>query len=229
MKILFTILTLTTCFKINSQTNIYHPLPDSNTVWSVGKVKYLVKGDTLYHSQTYQKYYFTSDTSLTPSSLHFVAMVRQDIVNKRIYGIEGWQQTERLIYDFSLHINDTLTVYPLDITCSDNPIKIKVTSIDSILINGSYRKRSYIAGYSTIMRDTIIEGIGSSYGPLAMGLDPYCATDVCWPVLLCEKQNGVLMYQNSNYSTCYGACSGGGISQYSNLCLPQPCFHYVKC
>ena len=187
-----------------SQTNVYHPFPDSSSVWSVNIMKYIIKGDSVYNSKTYKKYYSTSDTNLTVSSLQYFGMVRQDIVAKRVFGIGPSETIERLIYDFALNVNDTVSVYPIEWCASNFPYKQKIIGKDSILINGSYRQRVFLEGYyNSNARDTVIEGIGSYCGPLAIGLNPFCVTDVCSPILLCQKQDGILMYQNPVYNKCY--------------------------
>ncbi len=194
---------------------IYCPMPDSNTVWSVNTYKFLIKGDSVYNTKTYKKYFLTNDTALSAASLQYLCMVRQDVANKRVYAITPYTTIERLVYDFTLITNDTITVYPIDIICSGNPVKIKITGKDSVLISGNYRKRFYIKDYYNNGFDTLIEGIGSYCGPLAPDLNLYCVTDVCIPILMCQKQNGVLMFQNSTYSTCYYEPCPLGINQLS--------------
>ncbi len=197
--------------RIAGQT--YFQFPDSNCVWSVEKEKHLIKGDSVFNSITYKKYYTTTDTNLSPASLQFVGLVRQDIPNKKIYGIAATYSVEALMYSFNLNVGDTLQVKPLISFFSMPPRRIKVTMKDSILINSQYRKRLTLACNVTSwpsIPETWIEGIGSSFGPLSPGLADVPIICPCFPSLLCQKVNGVTIYINPIHNTCYkGVCSTG--------------------
>jgi len=231
--ILISLLFLT--LSINGQ--VYFPFPDSNAVWSVEKEKHLIKGDSIYNSVTYKKYYRTTDTTLNPNTFQFVGLVRQEIANKKIYGIASTYTVEFLMYNFNLNVNDTLSVKPIYNFAWQTPRRIKVTAKDSILIDGQYRKRLTINSnvpFGPTMQETWIEGIGSSFGPLSPGLaDPpiICACYVN-ATILCHKKNGNLIYVNPIYNNCYkNICSGVGIDEQNKIMrqnvYPNPTSDFV--
>jgi len=203
------------CFfsALNLAGQTYFQFPDSNCIWSVEKEKHLVKGDSVFNSILYKKYYKTLDTNLSPASLQFVGLVRQDIPGKKIYGIAATYSVEGLMYNFNVNVNDTLQVNPLISIGSITPRRIKVTFKDSVLVNSQYRKRLTIASnvpFGPSMPETWIEGIGSSFGPLSGGLADIPAICPCFPSLLCQKVNGQTIYVNPIHNTCYkNVCSTG--------------------
>lgn len=202
---------------LTSQGQTYFAFPDSNCVWSVEKEKHLMKGDSLFNSILYKKYYVTKDTSLTNDSLKFVGLVRQDKLNKKIYGIAKTYTTEALMYDFNLSVNDTTRITPIIDFFSNPPRRLKVSYKDSILVNGQYRKRFFMVSNVPLgpsMPETWIEGIGSSFGPLSPGLSDPPIICPCFPTLLCEKVGTVTVYVNPVQNSCYKAvCTGVGSNE----------------
>ena len=207
---------------------VYHSFPDSNSVWSVDLQKFLINGDSILNLVSYKKYYNTLDTNLTTSSLQFVGLVRSDTLNRKVYGIIKNQSTEKIMYDFNLNLNDSISVYSIGFGYSSAPNLVKVYSKDSILINGQYRKRLRITGYSNsmILTEDWIEGIGSTFGPLNSGISDLHYVDICYPTLLCQKQNGILNYINPTYNSCYYNPCWTGINEIFSddnvLVYPNP-------
>jgi hypothetical protein len=201
-------------FKVNGQS--YFPFPDSNCVWSVEQEKHLIKGDSVYNSIAYKKYYITTDTNLTEASLQFVGLVRQDKPNKKVFGIARTDTMEALMYDFNLNINDTTTVKPLIDWYGITDKRLKVSAKDSVVINGQYRKRLTLTPNDGMdwPEEIWIEGIGSCFGPLSPGLIYQQVICPCYPTLLCQKVDTVTEYINPDYNSCYKAvCFGVGINK----------------
>jgi hypothetical protein len=213
-RLLIPFLFLLAClFSGSAVAQTYFPLPDSNAVWSVDYDKYLVRGDSAVQSILYKKYYFTKDSLLSPSSLQFKGLIRQDSLHKRIFGIKKGQNIERLLYDFNLNVSDTLTVFSFDFY-SQLPLIVKVQAIDSFLVNGTYRKRYKLIGYHfTGQPEYWMEGIGSIFGPLNPGLADYGVVDYCPPGLLCLYQNNVQLYNNPLFNSCYHYTCSVGIEE----------------
>jgi hypothetical protein len=134
---------------------------------STDTYNYYLKGDTAIGSAVYQKVlkkgfgYFTYYGSPTPAacsgtwsyndSTHWTALVRDTL--KRIYILRVGDVHENLLFDFNLHVGDTL---PL--TANNTNPNLYVKSIDSLLVAGKYRKQFHTTG------PTLIESIGSNYG-----------------------------------------------------------------
>jgi hypothetical protein len=187
-------------------TQTYFPLPDSNAVWSVGLTKYLVKGDSVLNSTSYKKYYFSSDSALSPASLKFAGLVRDDTAQKKIYGVLKNKTAEQLLYDFNLKKLDTVTVGSLyDPNFTGRPYTVRVSAVDSVLITGKYHKRYELTSFhfNGSFSEFWIEGVGSTDGPLEPGVVDCGIADVCLPTLLCLYHNNVRIYIDTVYNSCY--------------------------
>lgn len=156
----------------------YIPIPtDSTAFWKVEWYDYqfcgpiqpnasfrtYFSGDTIINGLTYAKAYNVGYSQCFP--LGYAGALRNDSINRKVYFVEVDSTNEKLLYDFNLSIGDSIPQL--------NPYTvIYVTSIDSILINGTYLRRfafSYIGGSNG---SYIIEGIGSMTGlitPIAAG------------------------------------------------------------
>lgn len=186
-----------------SQLNYF--LPDSNAYFSVGYYKFWFQGDTVISNKQYKKVFRQIfDTVADFNRATYYAAVREDTLNEKIYCIQTTDGIERLICDFSLNAEDTVSVY-----CfwpSENYPRlefIEVNSVDSIQINNQFRKRINIKnGYSIDYEESWIEGIGSTFGlffPSAYGVVDLGAI----PELLCIHINDTMIYQNPDFNTCY--------------------------
>jgi len=206
---------------LNLISQTYVPIPDSNSIWSVLNKRYLVIGDSLVNGLTYNKFFVTLDTNLTNESLQYIGMIRQDIGNKRVYGLSLNDTIEKLLYDFSLSVNDTITVYYMDFQNFGFSDPIKVTNIDSVLINGTYRKQLHFDCFDNsnlLNNEKWIEGIGSTFGPLNPGLTCFNSLHTCYPKLLCHQNNGIYTYTNPLFENCYYECVAG-LENYESVKL----------
>lgn len=192
-----------------SQTWIYHPMPDSNAVWNIEAVNpcpqivtlyqdfsITISGDTTINSLTYHKLFTPhvidsySGTNCGSTFPGYKGAIRQDTTLKRAYIVKPFFNTEQLLYDFTLQVGDTLQ----GVIASFSVDADTVISIDSILVNNSYRKKWNITNGISI-----IEGIGSSYGLVKnstagiIGLFPDFS-------ITCFSQNGVAIYPNNSTS-----------------------------
>jgi hypothetical protein len=207
---LFSVLTLTTAF---GQFNVYHPFPDSNAYWkesasawwgAIGSpgnycegYGYVLKGDTLVNGIIHHKLnlvsgYYNPNASCYGSAFgysnKFYGAIREDSA-KRIYlCCTSVGSKDTLLYDFNLKVGDSLkqstVLYP----------GTHVSSIDSILIDGNYRKQWIIAVSNNTVFDSIIEGIGSMQG-LVERIAPVFESSCN---LLCFRQNGNILQSFGN-------------------------------
>lgn len=204
--------------------------PDSNAIWSVYNEKYFVDGDSTYNTIDYKKYYFTNDSIVTTGS--FFALLREDTILKKVFSIASGNTQEHLLYDFSLSINDTISVYPLSFFCYSGPVLIKVDLIDSILIGSNYHKRLKISGVNqnTGYDEYWIEGIGSTMGIFNCGITGVLYFDICYPTLLCFEKEGITLYSNPNFTNCYQNYPTGIediLLQHTTLLFPNPATNLV--
>ena len=198
---------------LGAQTNKYHPFPDSNAVWSETDYlntcncpnpcatacgfydNYFIKGDILKGSYTYHKIYNTSQyfqyNGIAPAGTGFYAGIRQDTVARKVYCfVYGTGTNDTLLYDFNLHVGDTLPKSYVNGGTFNN----HVSSIDSIIIGTTYRRQYHIS--STNPPDSnyvqLIEGIGSTFGITSYLAPPFEGGYI----LNCFTQNDVTQYTN---------------------------------
>jgi hypothetical protein len=177
---------------------------DENTKWSVitdyggyydTHFIRFGSGDTIIEEIAYKKVYST----YSPLELNWTFMdifIREDTLSREVY-LRNAIGEEYMIYDFSLELGDTVNIRNI---FSGPLIRMRVISIDTVLIYDSYRKRFQFEPVNWPYWDTWIEGIGSiGQGIIYSG---YYNTSP-WYTLLCYKQNDLLYYMNPDYTACY--------------------------
>ncbi len=219
-------------FQLIGQTSVYHPFPDSNAIWNVyahsydpgppfpcdevGQYSYYMNGDTLINALVYHRIFvpFIDTTLAQPFSCFgqypntgYIGSIRQDTVSKQVWVILRDSSNERLLYDFSLNIGDTLHTINFDGSEVDFPI----LTIDSILIDGNFRK-TYINNAVSI-----IEGIGSNRGLFETGSSGFSSS---WQ-LTCFQQNGNSIYPSSG-TTCNLITHTNELSKLNSKLLIYP-------
>ncbi|HLG35138.1 MAG TPA: T9SS type A sorting domain-containing protein [Bacteroidia bacterium] len=226
MKKLFLIVCL--CLAVGvakSQTDVYHPFPDSNAIWRVdwgeaycynnshpqAHYQYEMQGDTLIGIYNYHKIVrvlgygsYVCGPYYIPGA-GYMGAIRQDTSLRQVYFVPKDTAQEQLLYDFNLSIGDTV------------PGKFIggaiVQSIDSLLIGSTYRK--------TINFGYIIEGIGSTSGLL----EPPSQLELT-PELKCFIQDSIHYYLT-------GPCELPDIvfeyfsDENEGTLFPQPATDYV--
>jgi hypothetical protein len=189
-----------------SQTSVYHPFPDSNAYWCgtlqsfdgmcdhTNNYTIYFGNDTLINGNMYHK---LRQSGFTYSSLcggggyyysPFAGAIRQDTLQQKVIIYFNSVSGDTILYDFNLHVGDTLDGSKV-IWGSANYFII--SSIDSILINGQYRKRyNYKDTIGCNLDSSIIEGIGGTSGLI---LAPSNCFE--WFTSLTSfEQNGIGMY-----------------------------------
>ncbi len=176
---------------VNAQT--YLPLPTSNVQWNCtyaqgwvsggswgfdgNEMSYITSGDTLIAGNTYCKLtksvsyisdaYYSGGGHYHSSNyigVSYAGCYRNDSIAKRVYFVPADSSNEKLLYDFSIQLGDTIGEWwnsdniPLNYT-------IIVEAEDSVLIDGVYRRRLSLTptGHG---QGYLIEGIGSTFGLL---------------------------------------------------------------
>jgi hypothetical protein len=129
------------------------------------KSQYLMEGDTTIDNMVYKKIY-ECDYSPSISNKIYIAGIREDSIgrvylladsNFQVFSTFIDPGKEYLLYDFSFNVGDTLFVNdPLD------SVQI-VVAIDSVMVDGQYRKR-WRFNQSGITEREWIKGIGSTKG-----------------------------------------------------------------
>lgn len=164
-------------FCIEGFAQNYTPFPTDSAVWRVNyysgalgcpplvaEYQYTMNGDTQIVSLVYKKI-FRSGVSYQsfcyPPAFGYAGAIREDS-GKHIFLRLPNANADTLLYDFNLSVGDTVHNY-LNFTCSSPT----VSSIDSVLVGSSWRKRFNLydssCGASGV---SFIEGIGSTRGLL---------------------------------------------------------------
>ncbi len=180
MKKLILFILILSAIAVKSQTNIYHPFPDSAAFWNIeyssgyGSDSYdenysiTFSGDTIINSTAYHKLvapkikYFShsgaNGYSTGWDSGYYAGSIRQDTALRTVYFVPPNDSIEWLLYDFNLEVGDTLKGYLVD----GSPIPYIVQVVDSELIDNTYRKIWGGLGNPIY----IIEGIGAIFNGL---------------------------------------------------------------
>ena len=206
-------LLLFSCICLLSMINIaqtYTPFPTENIRWrgsvftheeDLAKYDMAPSGDTTINGLVYTKiwrkemsYPWDYQQGIHWNSPTFTegyyGCYRNDSINKKVYFIWSYSNTETLWYDFNLQIGDTINYGLWGKVISD---------IDSILIKGKYQKRYRIdsCGSGPNRYNYFIEGIGSTYGPKAAG---YCILEGD-ESLSCVTIDGELVFARTIYDS----------------------------
>lgn len=163
-----------------SLAQVYHPLPQSNSFWSVNEMDeetlvyddliYSTIGDTLINGLSYSRVFRLNDIEgIYDTSYTLHCFMRQDLPGKKIYFIRYFlgESDEKLGYDFSGAIGDTFNFPAFDYGNSGDSLFLRENGYaDSIqLLTGEYRKMYF---FSSLLEENwhkiiFIEGIGEYY------------------------------------------------------------------
>jgi Secretion system C-terminal sorting domain len=207
MKTLLLFFSITLTLFANGQTSVYHPFPDSNAVWNFHFLFYCmggggtsdelfsitISGDTVINGQIYHKLTTPFVQSYSTGncggiSKGYKGAIRQETTDRKVFIVPPSGNTEQLLYDFTMHVGDTVKGYIETIA----PLPDIVQSIDSVLVGNTYHKRWNI---NTCYNIHFIEGIGSTYGLVVYS--PGCITDLPDYSITCFQQNGRTLYPDT--------------------------------
>jgi len=255
----------------------YVPIPD-NHIWSVNRTKFKTFGDTVINDKSYLKVYrhdgYSGPFDFDFSKAMYWCALRNDTVNKRVYVIyhQSWpfsvyeylpghesiflfyatDTDEFLLYDFSLNIGDTVSIYERDgslykvkmkrveeIALCENLIYSNTDSMQ-LLKNGDLRKRilmDMVHPYNPIYNERStawIEGVGSMHGLTAHFQDYLCSFDAGDRKLLCyAAENELLLSTPWNINNnCFRIPEGGNINENKKnidfTIYPNPASNFIK-
>ena len=221
---------LTTPLISFSQEYEYVAFPDSGVIWSEiyyppifsgidpNYERFALSGeDTIINSLTYKKLYIYFDTIFNKNNATYIGGIREDS-QKRVYYkgdtvihdfkpmIDFHDFEEIVLFDFSVNIGDTIREgnFP-------EGAWIIVENIDTIQIGNTYRKRFH---FNPMPWVKWIEGIGSLKGLLFTSGD--LPTNGLNNDLICFKQNGEILYFNTEFSDCIPFITSIKIEKHDN-------------
>ncbi len=171
----------------------YNPMPEQHTEIII------FQQDTIIDAKTYKKVFRSTDEFMTNWEVY--CYIRETVDNK-VYMRSDTSAQEYLLYDMGASLNDTLLVTGIESymgSWSFISNYLVITSIDSVLIGNTYRKRINF-------QDTVgtqgewINGIGSIYGILHNSIGVVGGD---WFQLLCYSENDTIKYQDSTANSCF--------------------------
>jgi len=147
------------------------------------------EGDTIIDDVNYFKVYRYNP--IGSYGWYYMGAIRED-ESRKVYIHSG---EEFLKYDFGVGLGDTFEIFEYSY-----PIDLIVDAVDSVFVNGEYRRRLYLiyVEYSAFT-ETWIEGIGSNRGVMGSGTAGVVGG---WTRFLCMHLMGELIYMNPNYTSC---------------------------
>lgn len=194
------------CFRFEDHSNeiIPSPIVDTNKIWSVitsyaspnggwgvGTSSYKLAADSIINEQKYFKVYEKRDTLDTPWIFNKV-LLRQDSLKVYIKQESG---AERLLYDFSLQVDDII----MQSNMFFNEQEWYVKEVTYAMMDGKMRKIIILDSEFGWEKDVWIQGIGSMFGILTPGNLVYDLETK----MLCVHKNDQLIYSNSEFDGCY--------------------------
>jgi hypothetical protein len=178
-----------------------------------------IDGDTSIASHEYYKVYFSGYSTFNggaPNYFHHSlhGLLREE--NNRWYTF--YEDRDTLLYDFTLEVGDT--VYSAFTQYNDLPIL--VDSVDSIMVDGDYKRRMHLSVGEEMCTDFIIEDIGATSGLFENMYFFEWGSD-----LVCYAKDGVSVWGEST-GDCDLAVDIAEVRTDNNLCYvyPNPCEDY---
>jgi len=188
--------------QLNGQT--YNPFPTDSAYWSVesrnwgldpvwglctGTSHYNMLGDTVINSIQYSKIYLSTkdDGPFNIQNAMYFGALREDSL-KRVYARRPTDTLERLLYDFSLNVGDTVCLDFLNLGC------FPVYNVDTILFAGKQRRQIHVLLSET---QKWIEGIGNRYGLFQILFVGSLSTE-----LKCFYEKDTLLFGDSQFCHC---------------------------
>lgn len=197
----------------------YIPIPMDSTIWRVDfhghddathcncfmPYQFLTDGDTVINFVIYTKIKRSGNFNCVNCPYYFSngykGAIRQDTITRKVFIVEPNNINEKILYDFSLTVGDTVNSILVDQGCGPQLI----VAVDSILLNSTYHKRLILgANGCNPFGGSFIEGIGSKQG----FLDKMYSFE--WgSVLICVTHSNKNIYfnQQSTYTDTITGCS----------------------
>lgn len=199
-------------FTVGLKGQNYVPFPTENVNWNVYYVgtcqerapdtiliRYTIHGDTTINDISYRKLCIESGDTINPK-IRSIGGLREE--NKKIYysgeTILSATNEEFLLYDFTKQTGDTIKHN------SQGWFYSVILDIDSVLIDGMYRKRYNVNNRWFFQNpDYIIEGIGSVKNGLLGHISDIPTCGFHYWEHICFKENGVVKYLNPSFADCF--------------------------
>lgn len=151
--------------------------------------------DTIIDQHNYLKVWTSNDYD--KKNWESIGFIRED---SSIVYLRDRSNNEGVLYNFRVKLNDTIEI--------SNPIlhlpliKARIDSFSDTIINGKKYHLIELINIESGNKETWIENIGSLRGIIYSGIDLSDLTGIN-PFLVCYFEKDKIIYQNSNYDSCF--------------------------
>ncbi|MCD4698012.1 MAG: T9SS type A sorting domain-containing protein [Bacteroidales bacterium] len=174
-------------------------------------------GDTIINSITYEKFYSLSDTIISEDNIiNYLGSIREE--TKKIYLLKASASIEKLIFNFSKYIHDTILFDSGYIP----PLPIILNDIDTLTLNEVNYKR-----YWTSCDDRWIEGIGNTEWDI-FSICPPLPDNGSYTELAGFKLNNTMIYGTNCMCENISNVSPEFKDNRSIVLFPNPASNYVS-
>ena len=156
----------------------------------------LTEEDTIIESETYKKLYWFQDSVFNPLTAECIGGIRENekkVYYKGKFDYQGEHWHSGMLYDFSLSVGDTF--YLREDVWGGFPFE--VVAVDTIEINGTFRRQLTLNWYSSLYVCTWTEGVGNNLG-LLFDIEMRIVTGGANGELRCYEYNGELQYHQGD-------------------------------
>ncbi len=185
-------------FLSQSQTNLFD---STGSKWYTTEGYFVTGPDIVINSITYKELHKSNHPDF--SNLEYAGALRYEAASSKVFFFPPLDSdgTEKLLYDFDVNLQDTITVFSN--FSGYSPVRVKVNSISTITINAQQFQKIGLEGIdqSSGYNESWQFGTGSNSGVLNPGLSGITIFDVDYPRLICSELD-TIYYHDPAFLTC---------------------------
>lgn len=185
-------------FLSESQTNLFDSI---GSKWYTTSGYYVTGPDIVINSVTYKELHKSNHPDF--SNLEYAGAIRYEASSSRVFFFPPLNSdgSEKLLYDFDVNLQDTVTVFSE--FSGYSPVRVKVNSISTITISSQQFQKIGLEGIdqSSGFNESWQFGTGSNFGILNPGLSGITIFDIEYPRLICSELD-TIYYHDPVFRTC---------------------------
>lgn len=190
-----------------SQTNLFD---STGSKWYTTSGYYITGPDIVINSVTYKELHKSNHPDF--SNLEYAGAIRYEAASSKVFFFPPLDSngSEKLLYDFDVNLQDTVTVFSN--LSGYSPVRVKVNSISTITVNSQQFQKIGLEGIdqSSGFTESWQFGTGSNLGILNPGLSGIIIFDIDYPRLICSELD-TIYYHDPAFPTCINDLSVSGV------------------